>query len=66
MLFGKNIKSVAPSDLDYIVECFVNSGKQREKFMLLMQRKIAAEIASLSLSQMCRVVKTYTEAGSDY
>lgn len=34
--------------------------------MLLMQRKITAQIASLSLSQMCRIVKTYTEAGSDY
>ena len=66
MLFGKNINSVAPSDLDFIVECFVNSGKQREKFMLLMQRKITADIAYLSLNQMCRIVKCYTEAGSDY
>ena len=62
---GINIDKIDTKYYADIVNYFIRSNNYREKFLLLMQKKIVENITKLSISDVCKILRMYAIVKSE-
>lgn len=63
-IIGKNIEKINPGIYLYLLDGFAKTGKFREKFMVLMQRKVLENKDYININDICKILRIFASVFS--